>query len=170
MPNYIENILILHTNYIDLQHIVGNNNTSLSFKYIAPEPSNNENYDWYTWHNENWGTKWDAIDAKLLECKILEHGSLYVKYTFETAWSTPFVWLEKVAKKCPNTNIEIYWSDEDIPQSGWIKIINNQLTHKMFSYRNIIPALDFLKVYFPDKYDFYQGHRIHSDSESIDND
>lgn len=170
MPNHIENILILHTNKIDFPKIIGNEDEDFSFKYIAPEPIflNEDEYDWYGWRIQNWGTKWDAYDVNKLEKKTNEDGTLYFRYTFDTAWNPPYKWIEAIAKKCPNTNVELYWADEDLPQSGWFKIINNQLTEEFFSEDNLVNALNFLNEYFPDKYELYQEYRIGSDSESIE--
>jgi hypothetical protein len=151
MPNHIENILILNTNSVDLKKIVGDN---FSFKHIVPEPTG-ENFDWYNWRCSFWGTKWDAYDVEEEQYEVNDQGELIVQYRFNTAWSPPSTWLASVAEKCPNTNLTLYWSDEDLPQSGWIKYIDSVKTEEYFTYQELKSALNFLKEQFPDKYDMF---------------
>jgi hypothetical protein len=39
---------------------------------------------WYRWSINNWGTKWDATDPR-----ILEEGGDYIVVSFDTAWGPP---------------------------------------------------------------------------------
>lgn len=164
MPNHIENILILNTNSIDLEKIVGNN---FSFTHVVPEPLG-ENPDWYNWRCLFWGTKWDAYDQKEIHKEINDKGELIVQYSFNTAWSPPYAWLASVAKKFPNTNLSLYWSDEDIPQSGWIRYTDSVKTEENFSYQELESALNFLKEQFPHKYDLFLELRgeTHEDNQN----
>ena len=52
-----------------------------------------EDFDWYNWCIEKWGTKWNAYDTYINEEK------LYVK--FDTAWTAPFLVFEKIAEDEP---------------------------------------------------------------------
>ena len=49
--------------------------------------------DGYTWCVSHWGTKWDVEE---MHDATLEGG--LAEYTFDTAWSPPIEWLEKVAR------------------------------------------------------------------------
>lgn len=164
MPNHIENILIFHTNPVDLNEIVKD---GFSFKHISPEPNNDDNYDWYIWRCKHWGTKWDAYDVEEIENYTDETGELIVKYNFNTAWSPPIAWLKTVSTVCPKTNIELYWSDEDVPNCGWFKCIDGNQTCEKYSH--LTPALNFLEQYFPHKFDIYQECYGNCDSESANN-
>lgn len=167
MPNHIENILILNTNSVDLKKIVGDN---FSFKHIVPEPTG-ENFDWYNWRCSFWGTKWDAYDVEEEQYEVNDQGELIVQYRFNTAWSPPSTWLASVAEKCPNTNLTLYWSDEDLPQSGWIKYIDSVKTEENFCHQDVETALNFLKEQFPDKYDMFLEltGEINENSDDINN-
>lgn len=56
--------------------------------------------DWYDWNRYNWGTKWDANTWG--DCYIDgEDDWAEIVIQFNTAWSPPLVWLEKVSKKYP---------------------------------------------------------------------
>lgn len=60
---------------------------------------------WYSWSIANWGTKWNAYDiVKNNDNEII----------FDTAWSTPFPVIEKLAQKFPELTIEVKFADEDI--------------------------------------------------------
>lgn len=40
-------------------------------------------FDWYTWHNKYWGTKWNAYDC------YTKIGKSYITFIFSTAWNFP---------------------------------------------------------------------------------
>lgn len=61
--------------------------------------------DWYSWSIANWGTKWNAYD-------IVKNNDNEI--VFDTAWSTPFPVLEKLAQKFPELTIIVHFADEDI--------------------------------------------------------
>ena len=151
MPNHISNIFIMTTNPIDLNLIVKD---GFSFKHVVPEPVE-EGHDWYSWRIQSWGTKWDAYDIEKRDEHTNENGELVVKYTFDTAWSPPTAWLSAVANTFPNTNLELYWSDEDIPICGWIKYLDRVKTSGVYTHNEPILARDFLQVHFPWKYEHY---------------
>lgn len=61
--------------------------------------------DWYDWSIKNWGTKWNAYDQIKIE---------FGKIQFDTAWSTPYPVMEKIAKKYPELSLIVEFADEDI--------------------------------------------------------
>jgi hypothetical protein len=67
-------------------------------------------YNWYNFNNREWGTKWDACEAELLE---EDETSLH--YKFDTAWSPPTPVIEKLAQQNPNVNITLEYREEQ----GW---------------------------------------------------
>ena len=63
--------------------------------------------DWYSWSIRNWGTKWDAGQLNHLDSY---EGNLIL--CFDTAWSPPIPWLEKVTEKYPLLTIKMRVTEE----------------------------------------------------------
>jgi hypothetical protein len=61
--------------------------------------------DWYSWSIQNWGTKWNAYDQ-------IEVG--FGTIQFDTAWSTPFPVVQKLARMFPELDFEVKFADEDL--------------------------------------------------------
>lgn len=75
---------------------------------------------WYEWCNANWGTKWNAYTVKRISDTVI---------TFQTAWSMPAKWLEKLVEKFPNETITIQWADEDFGHNvGAITVTGESVT------------------------------------------
>ena len=85
---------------------------------VRPEGENLEKYDeslgaggaspfWYDWNCENWGTKWDASDVKLID-----HGPDHKQYTFSTPWAPPIPVLIALSVQHPNLHLELEWEEE----------------------------------------------------------
>jgi Ferredoxin-like domain in Api92-like protein len=165
MPNHIENIIVFKSNATDIEKIIGD---EFSFKNICPLPNLEEDHDLIEWCCNNWGTKWDAYDVDELENHTDENGNLIIKYQFTTAWSPPEPWLNKIAEVCPNTNIELYWADEDLPNSGFLKYIDGVKTEEEYNDECKEQALAFLEEYFPDKYDTYQDYFGDESDENLE--
>jgi hypothetical protein len=47
---------------------------------------------WYEWSNANWGTKWNAYEINRISDTVIK---------FQTAWSMPAKWFEKLIDKFP---------------------------------------------------------------------
>lgn len=62
--------------------------------------------DWYTWSIANWGTKWDAYSVRLEETddKLI--------YQFDTAWSPPTPFIEKMVETFQMLDFEHWYFDE----------------------------------------------------------
>lgn len=71
-----------------------------SKEYIKKFGANN----WYDWHLNNWGTKWDCYDHRGdgVDCII-----------FETAWSTPVPAMLYLSNLFPDVQIDVKYADED---------------------------------------------------------
>lgn len=68
---------------------------------------NEEKYgtsSWYDWDCKNWGTKWNACNTD-----ILDIDDDLVEIKFDTPWSTPYGWLDKLSKICP---FYLEWEEE----------------------------------------------------------
>ena len=57
--------------------------------------------NWYDWCREKWGTKWNASET---------FGS-GTSFTFDTAWNTPYAWLEELSK---HVSFKGSFADEDL--------------------------------------------------------
>ena len=93
MPNWCYNNLELSHN--DLEMVARAKKAFEDgnfFNEFVPLPEDQED-NWYDWHCENWGTKWDVANQfiGLESSKELE---LY----FDTAWSPPLPFYEKMEK------------------------------------------------------------------------
>jgi len=98
--------------------------------------------DWHSWSTDNWGTKWNAYDqTEEIEMDTIEVKSPYkesnsytlhtAKIKFDTAWSTPFPVMEKLAKKFPKLIVEVKFASEDIGQNcGIYKFEGGKLTEE----------------------------------------
>ena len=53
----------------------------LNYKYVL---ENGEEFDWYDWNCDNWGTKWDRCDLE-----IIDNDKNSICMRFETAWGPP---------------------------------------------------------------------------------
>ena len=63
-------------------------------------------FDWYSWHNEFWGTKWNACSPFTKDNDEI---------SFETAWCEPEPILEALSKMKPDEKMEVIAEYED----GW---------------------------------------------------
>ena len=62
--------------------------------------------DWYEWSIANWGTKWDAYSIRVEETddKLI--------YQFDTAWSPPTPFIEKMVETFQMLDFEHWYFDE----------------------------------------------------------
>lgn len=68
-------------------------------------------YNWYNWNNNNWGCKWDATEVDV-ETFDLFDGRWCVTYHFESPWSPPSEFYEKLAKTFQDAELQIEWEEE----------------------------------------------------------
>jgi len=77
--------------------------------------------NWYDWHNNNWGCKWD-IDATLLnETKRLE-------YQFDSPWSPPVEGITAVSKLFPKLTFTLEFAEPGMGFAGRAVCKNGKLT------------------------------------------
>lgn len=75
---------------------------------------------WYDWNLQNLGTKWDAtiitkeeVDAAIQECNDDDDDNGCIVFcVFDTAWTPPIAWLEKIVNDNPNLFFDM-WTDEE---------------------------------------------------------
>ena len=106
MPNYVRNILRVEgENLQAVFDFVGSHYSDFDFNKIIPETETCA--DWYDWRVENWGTKWNAVDAQ-----ITEDG-----FIFDTAWAAPLPVTKKLSELFPSIKFNLTWADEDAGQN-----------------------------------------------------
>lgn len=101
MPNWCMNKLtISHSDKSMIDRFVQAFNEDRTCKEFIPEPEGLNRADcfaddgWYTWRNNNWGTKWDfGADGNYAE----QRGDMAV-CSFDTAWSPPIGLYDKLSK------------------------------------------------------------------------
>lgn len=71
---------------------------------------------WWDWRVQNWGTKWE-----LNEVELIDESEDYLLYRFDTAWSPPVKWLEKVAKDYPELDFRLKYEEEGVGFLGVAK-------------------------------------------------
>ena len=70
--------------------------------------------NWYTWRNNNWGTKWDVSETWLED----EYDSL--RYDFDTAWCPPEPICEFLRDKFPDVSISWFYREEGVEMAGYL--------------------------------------------------
>lgn len=61
--------------------------------------------NWYDWQTNNWGTKWDA------DAENEGYSEKELLYNFDTAWSPPTDWLEKVCEMFPKLEFTLNYEE-----------------------------------------------------------
>lgn len=159
MPNHITNKLIISGELHLIEQIIGpdtdieHEDYQLDFKRVVPYPPGTDidEFDWYNWHCNNWGTKWNAYET------LISYDNDTVELTFQTAWSPPNIWFERTVELFPSLEFKLSWVDEDYPSSGLFKGSNGIHTRKDFISDN--EAKEFIKEEWPELYEMYENDR-----------
>ena len=61
-------------------------------------------FDWYSWHCEFWGTKWNAFCTEIIDDDTVQ---------FETAWGAPDPILGKISRMFPDVEMLVHSEYED---------------------------------------------------------
>lgn len=96
--------------------------TELSFRNSVPFSKGHWDYNEAV---QIWGTKWDAGEVDV------DIGDEQLTYRFQTAWGPPKEWLEKVAKKYPELQFELYYEEPGMDFLGRVEFENGELTGEM---------------------------------------
>jgi hypothetical protein len=79
--------------------------------------------DWWTWRNDNWGTKWNLVpnhDGDLTSYDFVENHEDYIQLEFETAWSPPNGIYEAIVEKYPDLDINWFYREDGVQMAGWL--------------------------------------------------
>lgn len=123
MPNHVTNKIEFSGNKENIKKVlelIGGEYECIDFNKIVPTPDDiyqgnlgrkeKEIYgknNWLDWNMSNWGTKWNAYSSWLDE----KNNIIY----FDTAWSSPTLVLDALAKLCYEYKVSFTgkWADED---------------------------------------------------------
>ena len=72
--------------------------------------------NWYDWHLLNWGTKWDACEARRND--DAQDGETHASYMFDTAWSPPEELIGYLAKMWPTLTFTLMFYEEGCDFGG----------------------------------------------------
>ena len=120
MPNWCENrVCFKHSDPTKLAELDVALREGKALQYLHPMPSELEGTtapsdtpNWYDWCVNNWGTKWD-VDAE-----VLHQEDCFVQYRFDSAWSPPISFLEKVCKDFPSLSFELEYYEPGMGYAG----------------------------------------------------
>ena len=152
MPNWCSNTVMIQgdPNEVEaLMESVCDDSNPFSLNKIMPRPEElegrsapekDEDYakrmvelygsaDWYHWSIDNWGTKWDTG-----ECRVISNfndpmlpGYTTVKIEFNTAWAPPLPVYKELSKKFPNTNIYACYDEPGVDFAGYALYKNGEV-------------------------------------------
>ena len=151
MPNWCENTLEVSGTTEDIKAFKtqakkeeGEHKTDLSLAQFVPLPAELKDTrspalkpnkkliaqlgfdNWYDWQIHNWGTKWD-VNATLSSEKPRT-----LHYFFDTAWSPPTAWLEKVSAMFPNLKFKLKYEEPGMAFHGTLKAYQGTLDDQCF--------------------------------------
>lgn len=109
MPNWCQNRVIFeHEDPTQVKRLVKAFEDECPFAEFVPI-ADEEN--WYDWCLANWGTKWDVSSSDLLAAD-----DKHINISFDTAWSPPIEWYEKMTKM--GWKISAYYHESGVGYCG----------------------------------------------------
>ena len=106
-------------------------NSLLSLNNLIPIPKRQEE-NWYEWNIKNWGTKWE-IDPDCIQRNKTNERTY--KYYFDTAWSPPSEWLEKIGKLYPTIDFKLKYEEPGFNFKGISTSINGEYEDNYKDYK-----------------------------------
>lgn len=120
MPNWCMNKLDVIGRDVDLEEFkkaTSDSDGNLSFAALVPPPEN-EPYDWRTWADTHWGTKWDVSPEDCAHDVHHEDFLPTMMWEFTTAWAPPIAWLYQVAAQYPHLDFKLWFDEPGMSFSG----------------------------------------------------
>lgn len=124
MPNWCQNLLVISGSEADVRKFEQINKTAeqpLTFSAAVPRPESEED-NWYNWNCEHWGTKWDACDVVINRDHeqgwTKDEDDIHLSYAFETAWSPPHAWFERMVQDWPDLKFLLNFVELGMDYSG----------------------------------------------------
>lgn len=100
----------------------------LDFNTVIPEPFDartGEEYNWYGWRCENWGTKWNSYDCLVI---YNNHSHTEVSIDFFTAWSPPEPVIKKLIEMYPSLSFCLDYEETGECYAGILEGSNGKIT------------------------------------------
>lgn len=92
-----------------------------------------EPIDGYHWSIQNWGTKWDIYFDKISPEKMgWSKGCEHILFSFDTAWSPPQAWFEKVVEMFPKLYFDLHYEEPGCYYAGEICGADGQCTYEEY--------------------------------------
>lgn len=142
MPNYCFNSLTIEgpaATLSKIRNLVNGEKNVFDFDRIIPMPDyvyrgnlgpkETEIYgknNWYDWSCENWGTKWNSVEARL------DDFSDCLEYCFDTAWSPCEPVIKALVKMFPETKVYYTYSEPGCCFFGKQEYENGQMTYEVY--------------------------------------
>ena len=94
---------------MDFRRFPFDDNSARKLGEAVDEP---RKYGGYQWQCDHWGSKWD-VNGELLE----NHGT-FLQYQFDSPWSPPISFFEKIAKDFPSLTFELEYYEPGMGFAG----------------------------------------------------
>ena len=78
--------------------------------------------DWYAWHVQNWGTKWD-VDAEFDDASSTDDCLIF---NFDSAWSPPTNAIIELSNLFPNLTITLRYREDGCLFAGILRVGNGE--------------------------------------------
>lgn len=142
MPNWTYNTLKIKAErnlFNKIKDLILNDEGNVDFNRIIPEDRTNPNYqvhtytdengnvrnkecialdgddtfNWYAWHCDFWGTKWNACDTFVNDTLCDDNDKEPIIFiSFNTAWSAPIPIFNALCNQFPDAEITVHCSEE----------------------------------------------------------
>lgn len=100
--------------------------------------------DGYHWNIANWGTKWDVYGDGITAAEMgWKPGADSLFIGFDTAWSPPIAWMEKVAERFTELQFKLHYEEPGCFFAGdlyaengehWLDEYDDARCHELFNY------------------------------------
>lgn len=119
MPNHVKNCLTVTGTVASLRKftkkVIGNNGSFTFNSFIKmPKSTNDKSFDWYSWTNASWGTKWDAYETDILgeDFNVPNSHEFYTNWKMRTRASR-WSYRKRIVKK----NIDKYFDGLNLKET-----------------------------------------------------
>jgi len=103
----------------------GNINIFSFEKFVPTPPEKLKDGDWYDWRCANWGTKWNTDEPSFGSD---ENRYDYLAYNFDTAWSPPVEFIEKLSGMYPSLTFKMTFEEGGCEIYGEVTYENGECT------------------------------------------
>ena len=124
MPNWCLNEVEMYGSEEDIdaiKELITSKESKFDLNKIIPMPEElkdtqpmTDQPNWYDWRLENWGTKWNVIEADV------DSGTQDISAIFETAWSPPEFICYHLREKFPDVEISWFFREDGMQMAGWL--------------------------------------------------